>query len=35
MYIRVFMKNVKTHQQANWKYIWLPGWKTSKTWKVR
>lgn len=24
MYIRLFLKNVKSHNTASWKYVWLP-----------
>lgn len=35
MYVRVFLKNVKSHNLASWKYIWLPEMATKGYWAIR
>lgn len=35
MYIRVFLKNVKSHSVANWKYVWVPEMATKGYWAIR
>ena len=35
MYIRLFLKNVKSHNVAQWKYVWLPEMIDKGSWSVR
>jgi len=35
MYIRVFLKNVKSHNVANWKYVWVPEMVAKGNWAIR
>ena len=35
MYIRLFLKNVKSHNVAQWKYVWLPEMVDKGSWSVR
>lgn len=35
MYIRLFLKNVKSHNVAVWKYVWLPEMTDKGAWNLR
>lgn len=35
MYIRLFLKNVKSHNVAVWKYVWMPEMMDKGSWNVR
>ena len=35
MYIRLFLKNVKSHNVAAWKYVWMPEMMDKGAWSVR
>lgn len=35
MYIRLFLKNVKSHNVAIWKYVWMPEMMDKGSWNIR
>lgn len=35
MYIRLFLKNLRSHTTAAWKYVWLPEMVDKASWSVR
>ena len=35
LYIRLFLKNVRNHTTAAWKYVWLPEMIDKEAWAVR
>lgn len=35
MYIRLFLKNTKSHNVAVWKYVWLPEMNDKGAWNLR
>lgn len=35
MYIRLFLKNVKSHNTASWRYVWLPEMTDKASYNVR
>ncbi len=35
MYVRLFLKNVKSHNTASWKYVWLPEMTDKANYSVR
>lgn len=35
MYIRLFLKNVKSHNVAAWKYVWMPEMMDKGAWSIR
>lgn len=35
MYIRFFMKNVRSHTTAAWKYVWVPEMIDKGSWQIK
>jgi hypothetical protein len=35
IYIRLFLKNVRAHNVAQWKYVWLPEMVDKGAWAIR
>lgn len=35
MYIRLFLKNVKSHNTASWRYVWLPEMTDKASYNIR
>lgn len=35
MYVRLFLKNVKSHNTASWKYVWLPEMTDKANYNIR